>query len=82
MLNLKPAGQNGNIGRGCGTNTCKPTIKTDQCANIMEDFLSLVLQENEKENILQLGDNLLLALKEKLLLQDFPCCRPWDGIDC
>ena len=47
----------------------------------MEDFLSLVLQENEKENILKPRDNLLLALKDKLLLQDFPSSGPWDGID-
>ena len=47
----------------------------------MEDFLSLTLQENEKENILPLRDILFLALKDKLLPQDFASNKPWDGID-
>lgn len=68
-------------GEDSGTNTCRLTIKTDHCADVVEDFLSLILQENEKENILQLGDNFLLAQKDELLPQDFASSGPWDGID-
>ena len=68
-------------GEDCVTNSCQLTSKTDHCLNVVEDFLSLTLQENEKENILPLGDILFLALKDKLLPQDFASNEPWDGID-
>ena len=78
LLHLKPAERNGK-GETVAQILVNLPLKIVCCANFVEDFLSLILQENEKENILQFGDILLLALNEKLLLKYFASSGPWDG---
>ena len=55
LLHLKPAECNGK-GEIVTQILVNLPLKIDNCANVVEDVLSLIFQQNEKENILQFGD--------------------------
>ena len=55
LLHLKPAECNGK-GETVAQVLVNLPLKIDHCANVVEDVLSMIFQQNEKENILQVGD--------------------------
>ena len=55
LLHLKPAECNGK-GETVAQVLVNLPLKIDHCANVVEDVLSMIFQQIEKENILQVGD--------------------------
>ena len=55
LLHLKPTECNGN-GETVAQIPTNLQLKIDHGANVEEDVLSMIFQQNEKENIVQFGD--------------------------